>query len=120
MPVVNGAPNALTLSRSCPWQIHNTLATQPAFNVLRILAHHQPVANELARYAVEDTLEGEDGVFADPCRNLLKLGSAAHRQGLEHGALGDQELGRTRIHALHDGVDKCFVITTRIKAATAA
>ena len=78
------------------------------------------MANELARYAVQNSLEGEDGVFADPCRYLLKLSRTPDRQGFEHGALSNQKLGRAHIHALHDGVDKRFVIGARIKAATAA
>jgi hypothetical protein len=49
MPVINAAPTTLPISGSCPWQTHNALTTQPAFNVLGILAHHQPVANQMAR-----------------------------------------------------------------------
>jgi len=111
---------ALSILCSCPWPTQHALAAQPAFDVLGILAHHQPVTNELAGGAVLHALEGEDGVFAHPGRHLLKLGCAAHRQRLEHGTLNCQELRRTGVHALHDGVDERFVVTARLEAAAAA
>ena len=58
-------------------------------------------------------------MFADPCRNLLRLGCAPHWLGFEHGALGDQTLKREHFHGLNDGGNERFVIGARIKAATA-
>lgn len=37
VPIVNGATSALALRRSGPWQVHNALTAQPAFDVLHIL-----------------------------------------------------------------------------------
>ena len=77
MPVVDVARVALPVAVRRTRALEHTPATEPAFDVLCVLPHHQAVTDELARGAVLRTLDGEDGVLAHPCRQFLVLGGAA-------------------------------------------
>jgi hypothetical protein len=106
----------LAVAMRCARAPERALPAEPALDVLRVLAHHQPMPDELAWRAVLHALDGKDGVLADPRRHLVVLGRAPRRQRPQHRAFDGLALGRAGIEALHDLLDERLVARAVVEA----
>ena len=89
MAIIDLARVSLAVATDRSRTLEHPLTTQPAFDVLGVLAHGYAMADEPARPAVLRTFDGEDTVLAHARGEFIELPGSARRQRPQQRAFDD-------------------------------